>query len=742
MRGPILVAALHAAVVLSDGTGLIGLGKTLYHPTCAFTCRIIVKGCILSCTPEEPAENHGTHHNPVATPPECFVGDESFLKTVALCIDTYCPLTDRPSLALLEDYWASHLGTGTLGDYQYVPAMSYPDALAAARGDERRVNGNATTSEDHQDHEGHGDHNHHSRAKKRQFMTPAGPEVTSELPVVVVGEPLNTTSFVAPADWQVQYNGLLDFETNESRHSYYTVAIFLVAIALPALLSLPRLVPSVVRSHAWSDLQSALINPPAVGRRHREPAAGLVGIVPTRGQALYIFAISFLNIMFLLGPYVNHHPQSIFSTRDAQTLSIIGNRAGSLAMGNAAALFLFAARNNVLLWATDWSYSTYLLLHRWLGYWCVLHTVLHSLMLWQYYATYGDYAAELVREYWIWGIVGTVAVVAIFPSSLLIVRQKLYEGFLASHVLLALFFLLGYYHHMWYLYKYDWGYEIWMYVAAGIWAADRVVRLVRTIVRGYRTAAVSLAPGTDGEYIRIDIEGINLSEGVAYLSFPMLGWRLWESHPFSVAFNSKDVSEGDASSASNGELSEGKEVQVATRPMSAPMTTFFARARTGMTGRLAARAASELVRVRVVVEGPYPHSGHVVAQLKQTSNVVYIAGGVGITAILSYARHVAVPSSIFWGTRKGGLVESLQPALAALRTGSVEVETVVGQRLNLDAILYKALVVRDGCHEGLVGIVVCGPPAMSDQVRRKVTQLTRNGPPTKPYVLLDEAYGW
>jgi hypothetical protein len=33
--------------------------------------------------------NHGTAHSPVSTPPDCFVKDDAFLRTMALCIDTY-----------------------------------------------------------------------------------------------------------------------------------------------------------------------------------------------------------------------------------------------------------------------------------------------------------------------------------------------------------------------------------------------------------------------------------------------------------------------------------------------------------------------------------------------------------------------------------------------------------------------------------------------------------------------------
>ncbi|KAK5659571.1 hypothetical protein OQA88_773 [Cercophora sp. LCS_1] len=740
-----LAVALHAAGALADGTGFIGAGKTLYNPTCAFACRNVIRNCKLLCTPEDTGSaNHGTAHNPVTTPPDCFVKDPAFLRTMAICIDTYCPLSNNPSIDLIEDYWASHLGTGTLGNYKYVPAISYHDALAAGRADEQKLASGSNTTEDHSQQEDHSSHGS-KRLRVRQFMTEAGPIVNSSLPIIKARAPLNVTSFIAPADWQKQYFGMYDFETNENGHTAYTLAIMLIAIFLPVPLSLLRFVPGLATSRAWSSFQSALINPAVYGKRHREPVAGAVGLVPTRGQTMYIFLISLLNLVFLLAPYVYHQPQSTFPSRQAQELSIIGNRAGVMAMGNVVALFLFAARNNFLLWVTDWSYSTYLLLHRWLGYWAVFHTVLHSLMLWMYYRTYGNYEAELVRDYWIWGIVATVAVVAIFPSSLLIVRQKLYEFFLVAHVLLALLFIIGYYYHIWYVYTYNWGYEIYAFMAAGIWATDRLFRLVRIGFRGYRTATVSLVQGTDSEYLRIDIDNTQLGEGVAYLTFPTLGWRFWESHPFSVAYNSSEVNETEPSTPPSP-TAENKEAAVTEKAVSASSdngskkrtTAFYARVRDGVTGKLAKRAVAGAASLGVVVDGPYHHSGDVTTQLKQCTNILYIAGGVGITALLPFARRLTTPSQLFWATRKAGLSDSVKAALTALPS-SVEVETTVGQRLDLDVILEKALGTADG---GPLGIVVCGPAGMADHVRHKVVQLTRNGSGTRPYVLVDEAFGW
>ncbi|KAL2268419.1 hypothetical protein VTJ83DRAFT_3265 [Remersonia thermophila] len=764
--GPVLAAGLlHAAAVLADGTGFIGYGKTLYHPTCAFACRGVVRNCKLSCTPEAGAVNHGTAHNPVSTPPDCFVRDAAFLRTMALCIDNYCPVSDKPSLDLIEDYWASHLGTGTLGNYAYVPALSYGEALAAARADEKKafdeLGGN-------RDHSGHGD-DHHGHHKRRHLarrgtgfvITPSGPNVTSALPHIKARQPLNHTSFILPQDWQVQYSGMYDFEYNEVGHSTYTLVVFFVAVFLPIPLSLVRFVPGVSQSKAWSAIQSALIHPPAFGTHHRAPLAKVVGVMPTRGQALYIALISLLNLLFLLAPYVHHHPQGTFGSVAEQSLSIIGNRAGVMAMGNIAAAFLFAARNNPLLLLADWTHATYLLLHRWLAYWAVFLAALHSVMLLDYYKRYGDYAAELARDYWVWGIVATVAACAIVPASLLAVRQRFYEVFLVGHVALAVLFLVAYYYHIWYCYTHNWGYEIWTYICGGLWGAERLLRLARIGRRGWRAAEVTVVPGTEGEYLVIEVAGRRPlpddAGGVAYLSFPTLGWRLWESHPFSVGFVGGASAAGPATGSS--EDSEGREAPeaggakekaaavVETTAASRNATVFLARVRDGMTARLAAKAAAAadgVLRLGVLVEGPYEHSGSAASDLSRCDEIVALAGGVGVTGVLSYLRALKRPAKLFWSLRQEGLATALGPALEQLKkvNPEVEIETSVGQRLDVEGILYRALTADAAEKDKPVGIVVCGPPEMADLVRKKVVQLARSGMVSRTYVFVDEAFAW
>lgn len=542
----------------------------------------------------------------------------------------------------------------------------------------------------------------------------------------------------------------------------YRIVVLLVALFVPVFLSLARFVPAITRSRTWTWINSTLILPAVWGTKHHEPIAMKFGggIAPTRGQALYIALLSFLNVIFVLAPYHMIQPQGTFGSAQEQEISIIGNRAGNLALGNMVALFIFSARNNPLLLLSDWSHGTFLLLHRWLGYWTIFHTVLHSIMLLVYYKMFGDYAAEEVKLYWIWGIVGTVAAVSIWPASLLVVRQRVYELFLTLHHVLVILFLVGFYYHIWYCYKYNWGYEIWAFIAIAVWAIDRSWRLVRMAMNGIRTAIVSPVADSNGEYFRIEVEGVH-AHGVVYLCFPTLSWRFWETHPFSVASsftggnlqissrtsNSTSVEDPEKSTAisgnrehntfeSNAPPSENRE-----EAMYGPQATFLARGLAGMTAKLAAKleASGGTFRIPVLLEGSY-HS-NITVTLSHCTSLLCIAGGVGITAVLPILHSFEAPrrSRLVWGVRYDGLVTGLQSELAHL-SNTVEVSIKTGERINIETVLREEL--AEASEKGPVGVVVCGPPSMTDEVRVRLSELGRNGEAKRAFVLIDEAFSW
>lgn len=124
---------------------------------------------------------------------------------------------------LLEDYWNSHLATGTVGDYQWQPSISYVDALASAHEDESRARGDNTTDSSDTEHMQHGGHQkikrHHGNSGEAVTVAL---DTQSALPTIQPRQPLNVTSFIAESDWQKQYNGMMSFEINETGHSTYT----------------------------------------------------------------------------------------------------------------------------------------------------------------------------------------------------------------------------------------------------------------------------------------------------------------------------------------------------------------------------------------------------------------------------------------------------------------------------------------------------------------------------------------
>ncbi|KAL1953130.1 hypothetical protein VTO42DRAFT_3565 [Malbranchea cinnamomea] len=633
-----------------------------------------------------------------------------------------CPRDNIP-ISVMEEYWAGHLATGSVGDWSLHPIMSYSDALRLARED----------------------------------VLDMGIE---NVPVVVPREPLNQTSFVAEEDFIPSYNGQKSFEEAEWGHGANSLAISITSVGVPILFSLGRFLPG--RSHLTSRIK-VFLDQPFWGRHYRTPMTSNIGIVPTRGQTLFIAYIMLVNIFLVVFPYSLLQPNFMHVSDHAQLTQIVGDRAGVLAFANFVALFLFSSRNNLLLWITDWSHSTYLLLHRWVAYACIGQTVLHSILMLYYYDRWHDDIAESKLPYWYWGIIATLAMCIMLPLALLPIRQRVYQVFLSLHQVLAALTLIGSFLHIWYLFEYKWGYEIWIYIAGGIWFLDRAWRIARVVRNGIRSATISSIDAS-GEYLRLDIEGL-VADGHVYVYFPTLGWRFWENHPFSVLAHFtgrssrtrlvKDGSESDPEKSSKdaaaGIATEGADSAetfhsqpshgAANGPNTiGPRSTLVIRTREGTTRDLASRvlASGGSLQLPILIESSY-HSNPSSRNLTHCSTLLCIAGGVGITGIMTHVRQFSGPRArVCWSVRSNALARAIQPEIQQLLDSNVEVETTVGSRLPLERIIREELGRQD--EKGHVGVVVCGPAGMADEVRRLVGEMASGS--HRGIIFVDEAFSW
>ncbi|KAI4268974.1 MAG: hypothetical protein L6R35_006714 [Caloplaca aegaea] len=711
-----LSVCIHTLLVMShvttgrDGHGLIGYGISMYKPLCAYVCRDLLSTSMLNCSETmDMSGGMSMHmHGAGETSPDCYATDDAFLGTLAYCMSTHCQGT---AIYELERYWS--LNVAGRQPEQPLPKASYQETLAG---------------------------------------------ITLEpMETLVVGEELNQTMLVSEEDYEMSHNAQAIFEKMEVNHETYGIVLIVTGAAIPIACSLLRFIPfpatKVTKFNAW------FIDPPVFGSRHKTPIAGLFHM-PTRGQAFFIVYLVAINVILSAAGIESEQPNSWFpsaSGSSGEILAYFSNRVGVLSFANMPLLFLYAGRNNVLLWLTSWSHGTFLLLHRWVAAIATLQAILHSAIYLHIYIHNGEHTSESQMTYWIWGIIATLSMTILLPTSLLPLRKRAYEFFLAWHVLLSIFVLAGSLWHILARFSRQWGYENWIYIAIAIWGFERAMRLARLARNGVKVAKVTII---DDDYVSVHVEGVTGS-GHAYLYFPTLTWRVWENHPFSVAsavlppsssassssgaevmdlekrgdgdnrFSSSSSSDSNSNSASKPHFSSSSS---SSSPPSRIGLTFLLRTKAGVTKALRAHAS-----LPVLVESGYgpPHT-----DLSSYPLLICIAGGVGITACVPYLRAHPGEAKLFWGARSQGVVDAIM-AGSLLQGGGVQTETFVGKRMSIRQVLGKELSAAAAGGGGEAVVLVSGPSEMADEVRGVVGELGRKrGGEGIKVKLLEEAFSW
>ncbi|OAA54042.1 ferric-chelate reductase (Fre2) [Cordyceps fumosorosea ARSEF 2679] len=727
---------LTGADVTSPGAhGFLGFGISLYDPYCAFVCEFSLFVPI-NCTTADLAivpkylrrRDADEAAKPVwpsgdgwavttETTPTCLSRNEFYLQTLAYCIKSHC--TSIPTSAA-EKFWEGQLvklpdGSGP---------KSYTDVVAAIS------------------------------------EPPTRPVNATQV--------LNYTGIVPEEQWQLLYRDVSNSAMNEIRHSLYSLIILITGAGIPIAMSLLRFLPWPA---AWvTKVNAYLIDPPLVGSKHSTPIWGL-GIMPTRGQALFILYLWVINVVLSSIGYENQLG-IWYETVKAETMRNLANRLGVLAYANVPLVILYAGRNNFLLWLTNWSHSTFLLLHRWAAFICMMHAVLHSLVYLEIALHSEGWAEEFTEPYWYWGSAGTIGFVILCVKSIQPIRQRIYEIFLAAHIVITVLVIVCSYKHVNVKYTDAWGYQNWLWMACAIWGFDRLVRLARSLRAGFKRAYFT---PIDEDYYRLDIPGVS-ADGHVYLHFPTIStWRFWENHPFSVAGvtylqetsttassvvgDEKEKGIAASTTAVGSGSGSGSDSESAMIRKESGIAVFIRR-QSGLTALLAKKGPCPK-GIPVFVEGSYNHKATFLQEdhpepTHEFPNLLCIAGGVGITGVLpavdrfNTAGKPLGTKKLFWGARTWPLVREVErmqlcgPASQSTSTerrwGDVDVTLAVGERLDIRRILTQELRQQKG---GTV-IVVCGPSGMVDDVRCIASALGRHDEAGKAVVvkLMIESFTW
>ncbi|KAI5863188.1 ferric reductase NAD binding domain-containing protein [Durotheca rogersii] len=578
----------------------------------------------------------------------------------------------------------------------------------------------------------------------------------------------------APAPGEGQAAGWTPAMENESLSRYLLIVCGAVSGALviwrltTGLVRYIRTVTSLTNStqrfyvrpstkSSW--IKRNILYSPLFRKRHNREfqlsSAINVGTLPTRFQFLFLLGYLATNVAFCV---INIPWAATYVDACRQ----LRNRSGTLATVNMIPLFIMAGRNNPLIGLLGMSFDTFNLLHRWFGRIVVLEAVCHTFAYWAGSAATNGWAAALknsvTRPFLMWGFIGTCAFVAIFFQAASIARHAYYEFFKLFHIALAALAIAGLWYHL------DLG-EIeaikWLIPVIPIWVADRFLRMVRVfyhnIGRGGTRTLVEALPGNAVRLTVTMARPWTFRPGQhAYLYMPAISF--WQSHPFSVAWSE------EAEDFTADKLAMNRQDVLAMRKTS---MSFIIRARTGMTNTLYQRAAASpdgRLLTTCFVEGPYggDHMMH------SYGTVMLFAGGVGVTHAVPHVRDlVAGFANGTVATRKVVLVWILQSPehLEWIRPWMTEILAMDKRRDVLRIMLFVSrprstkeihspsstvqmfpgrpqiehLIASEAEHQvGTMGVTVCGPGALSDEVRQAVRQNQYGS----SIDFIEEAFSW
>ncbi|EEY20860.1 ferric reductase transmembrane component 3 [Verticillium alfalfae VaMs.102] len=420
------------------------------------------------------------------------------------------------------------------------------------------------------------------------------------------------------------------------------------------------------------------------------------------------------------------------------------NRTGVLAVVNMIPLFLMAARNNPLINLLGISFDTFNLLHRWFGRIVILEAIAHTMAFMSAQAHSKSWEAGfqtvLAVPSFFWGFLGTCGFCAIFIQAWSPIRHAFYEIFKLLHIVLAILAVMGTWYH---LHLKDLPQLRYLIAAIVIWAVDRLWRVFRVIYGNFgRGGSQALVEALPGNAVRVTVNMARpwtFRPGQhAYMYMPSLSYL--QSHPFSVAWSE------DAEDLSSEKLTMNRQDILEMRKTT---ISFVIRGRTGFTNTLLQKASAcprGQMHTTCMVEGPYGE----LHNMKSYGTVMLFAGGVGITQAVPHVRDLVIGYAngtvatrritLVWVIQSPEHLEWIRPWMTQIlamdkrrdvlrimlfvsrprsskeiHSPSATVQMFPG-RPNIDTLLAAEMEQQVGA----LGVTVCGPGVLSDDVRRAV----------------------
>jgi predicted ferric reductase len=237
--------------------------------------------------------------------------------------------------------------------------------------------------------------------------------------------------------------------------------------------------------------------------------------------------------------------------------------------------------------------------------------------------------------------------------------------------------------------------------------------------------------------VRLDIQGVRwLAEPGyhAYVFFPTLQpLRPWENHPFSITNTAVLTSKNHVTTSAHAlsysgdcEVTKSPQAVVTSIATGSDSISIYIKKHRGMT-----RFLQGNIDLPVLLDGPY--RGNPSREVLKCDRILLIGGGIGITGLLTWT-HAHINIKLAWSLKESArpILQNLEPALS----GIADKVVTVGQRLDIEALLTHEIEI--GWNK--VGVVVCGPPGLCDDVRSAVVRFGKRE--RTVFELEVDAFGW
>lgn len=439
-------------------------------------------------------------------------------------------------------------------------------------------------------------------------------------------------------------------------------------------------------------------------------------LLPTRLETLTV--VGFFWVLFILCAVDEKYIPAPWRSKKETVHTLVADRTGIIATMLTPLMVLFAGRNSFLQLITRWKSTTMMVFHRWIARMVVLLVLIHAVCYTKVLKWEMRYPSEFDEDYLRYGVVALVCGGIICVQALLYFRRRWYDIFLAIHVVLAVFWVVGAWYHLSYM-----GYSQMMYAVFAVWAFDRVVRVLRLCYFGFPTAKVTLVEDTLKVEIPRPKHWRPIAGGHIWVHFG-LGFHFWQCHPFTFF-----------------ELVTEESTIVCCCKVKGGVTRALAKKISGLPGKL--------LSLRVAVEGPYGAPSPVARH----SSVLFVAGGSGIPGIYSEANALYEQNKgskqkvkLLWVVRELRSLAMFINEMRALVKHGIETAVFVtrpeihhGEELErlffTDSLLEKEKVketieeinVMEKLQDELPHVeFVCGRPNMRDIVSREVEEASES----------------